>query len=155
MPSRGDWTSGAGKWAAVLLLGAVSAAGIGWGILKDVRTVPRRERIAADVATAPAVAAAESRPPREQSQPSTRELAAPKSPVDEGAALPTAAAVKINPNTASKPELELLPGVGPALAERIIAERGRAPFRALDDLGRVRGIGPKTLERLREHVVFE
>lgn len=69
--------------------------------------------------------------------------------------MPTAAAVKINPNIAAKSELELLPGVGPALADRIIAERARASFRTLDDLGRVRGIGPKTLERLREHVVFE
>lgn len=150
MPARGDWTSGSGKWAAVLLAGAVSAAGIGWGILRDTRTVPRRERIAA-----PAVSETGSQPRSEQPRPPTPEVAAPKRPADERVTVPVTAAVKVNPNTASKAELELLPGVGPALAERIIAERGRATFRAVDDLGRVRGIGPKTLERLREHVVFD
>ena len=64
-------------------------------------------------------------------------------------------ALKINPNTASKAELELLPGVGPALAERIMAERERSPFATLEDLDRVRGIGAKTLEQLREHLRFD
>jgi len=56
-------------------------------------------------------------------------------------------------NRASAAELERLPGVGPALAARIVAYRdsiGR--FRAVDDLDRVRGIGPALLERLRPHV---
>jgi len=40
--------------------------------------------------------------------------------------------------------LDVLPGVGPALAGAIVAERERAPFCALADLERVRGIGPRT-----------
>lgn len=56
-------------------------------------------------------------------------------------------------NRATAAELERLPGIGPALAARIVAYRdsiGR--FRTVDDLDRVRGIGPVLLERLRPHV---
>ena len=46
-------------------------------------------------------------------------------------------------------EIEALPGVGPVLAARIVAERARAPFASLDDLTRVPGVGAATIERLR------
>ena len=49
-------------------------------------------------------------------------------------------------NAASAADLELLPRIGPALARRILEAR---PFATVDDLVRVRGIGPRTLERLR------
>jgi competence protein ComEA len=52
---------------------------------------------------------------------------------------------KINPNTAARDELMLLPRVGEVTANRIIQAR---PFRKADDLLNVEGIGPKTLERL-------
>ena len=52
-------------------------------------------------------------------------------------------------NTADDGALQALPGVGPALAARIIREREDRPFESLDDLSRVRGIGPATLQRLR------
>jgi len=43
--------------------------------------------------------------------------------------------------------------VGPVLAERILEDRKRnGPFRSVEDLRRVKGIGEKTLERLRPHV---
>lgn len=52
-------------------------------------------------------------------------------------------------NRASAIELTLLPGVGPKLASEIVAVRARAgPFRDAAALGRVRGIGPKTLTKL-------
>jgi competence ComEA-like helix-hairpin-helix protein len=54
-----------------------------------------------------------------------------------------------NINTASAGELESLPGVGPALAARIVAARREQMFSSLDDLTRVRGVGPATVERLR------
>ncbi|HJK93884.1 MAG TPA: helix-hairpin-helix domain-containing protein [Polyangiaceae bacterium LLY-WYZ-15_(1-7)] len=55
----------------------------------------------------------------------------------------------IDVNTASREDLELLPRIGPTLAERIEEAR---PFASVDELVRVRGIGPRTLERLRPMV---
>lgn len=49
-------------------------------------------------------------------------------------------------NRAAPAELELLPRIGPAMAQRIVEAR---PFASVDDLTRVRGIGPRTLETLR------
>ncbi len=45
--------------------------------------------------------------------------------------------------------LEVLPGIGPARAAAIVAERTRRPFTSVADLTRVRGIGPRTIERLQ------
>lgn len=58
--------------------------------------------------------------------------------------------LRIDVNTAGAGALELLPGVGPALAARIVRDRvEHGPFRDLDGLDRVPGIGPRTIERLR------
>lgn len=53
-------------------------------------------------------------------------------------------------NRASPTELEGLPGIGPALARRIVGAR---PFDSVDALAEVRGVGPRTLDRLRARVV--
>ena len=56
----------------------------------------------------------------------------------------------LNVNTANAEGLQTLPGIGPALAERIVADReARGPFRTPEDLLRVPGIGPKRWERIR------
>lgn len=52
-------------------------------------------------------------------------------------------------NTATQMQLEELPGIGPKLAEQIIAHRNATPFRTIDDLDNVPGIGAKRLESLR------
>jgi competence protein ComEA len=59
---------------------------------------------------------------------------------------------RIDPNTASVTELTRLPGVGPALAARIVEERDRAPFRSAADLRRVAGIGAALSARLATSV---
>jgi competence ComEA-like helix-hairpin-helix protein len=56
-------------------------------------------------------------------------------------------------NRASATELTRLPGIGPALADRIVAARdSQGPFASVDDLRRVRGVGPAKLAAFREHV---
>lgn len=57
---------------------------------------------------------------------------------------------RVDVNRATASELERLPGVGPALAARIIAHRDSAgAFDSVDQLDRVRGIGPALLAKLR------
>ncbi len=63
-----------------------------------------------------------------------------------------APAGKINVNTATLQQLRTLPGIGPTLSARIVEAREKQPFRSVDDLRRVKGIGVKTLARLREFV---
>jgi competence protein ComEA len=59
---------------------------------------------------------------------------------------------KIDVNAADWPEFATLPDVGETLARRIVDYRTRnGPFQSLDDLRQVRGIGPKTMERLRPY----
>ncbi len=59
---------------------------------------------------------------------------------------------RIDVNQADFEELQKLPGIGPKLSQRIVDERAKSPFRAVEDLRRVSGIGPKILERLRPYV---
>lgn len=61
----------------------------------------------------------------------------------------------VNLNTASVLELELLPGVGPAKAKRIVEAREKRPFRNTWDVTRVRGIGPGFVKRHRAHLAVE
>jgi competence protein ComEA len=58
----------------------------------------------------------------------------------------------ININLASQAELMRLPRIGPKLSERIIEERAKGPFKSVDELRRVKGIGPKTLANLRPFI---
>lgn len=59
---------------------------------------------------------------------------------------------RVRINSASVSELQSLPGVGPALAQRIIAERSRERFASAEDLLRVSGIGKAKLEKMRAYV---
>ena len=58
-------------------------------------------------------------------------------------------ASRVNINTASREELERLPGIGPALASRIVEHRGRyGPFRRAEHLVQVRGMSDARLREL-------
>jgi comEA protein len=60
---------------------------------------------------------------------------------------------KVNLNKATLMDLQLLPGIGPKMAERILAYRKQhGPFSSLAQLSEVSGIGPKKLEKLLPHM---
>lgn len=60
---------------------------------------------------------------------------------------------KVDLNTAGQQQLEELPGIGPRTAERIIQFREEnGPFRRIEDLMNVRGIGEKKFQRLKDLV---
>ena len=72
-----------------------------------------------------------------------------------GAASGAPAAVRVDIDVASAAELERLPRIGPALAQRIVADRtDRGPFGSLEALTRVRGIGAATTRLLAPYVTF-
>lgn len=59
----------------------------------------------------------------------------------------------IDLNRAEAGALQVLPGVGPSLADRIVKDREvHGTFKGPEDLDRVPGIGPALLERIRPHV---
>lgn len=64
---------------------------------------------------------------------------------------PPAAAAPVDLNSADQKALEALPGVGPALAKRIIAAR---PLTSLDDLGKVKGLTKGKVAALKDKVSF-
>jgi len=77
----------------------------------------------------------------------------PSSPVKAGKIQPGEPLIDVN--RASLAELQRLPGIGPALAGKMIEARERDPFRAIEDLRRVKGIGVKTLEAIKPFVVIQ
>lgn len=78
-----------------------------------------------------------------------------RSPIQ--AAAPTAIALPlVNLNTATAAELDLLPRIGPTLSARIVEDRDQnGPFETIEALDRVKGIGPRTILRLRPHITVE
>jgi competence protein ComEA len=148
--SEPDWTVGPAKWAAVIVLGGASIFGMAWSI-----TMRRPIAGAPPVAVAALPGPAPVEPPSQPGRVILREEPSAEASNTPPARKPTAGApaltARLNVNTATAAELELLPGIGPALAGRIVDDRrANGPFKSVDDLDRVKGIGPKILERIRE-----
>src|SRR5579862_5247940 len=104
-----DWTTGPAKWAAVLVLGSASIFGIAWSVLT-------RGPHAGEPATSSIVQIAPPAEPASSGEPQPEHS-------DPAPAATPAVVKRININTATAAELELLPGVGPALAGRIVDYR--------------------------------
>ena len=91
-----------------------------------------------------------------------QELASPTPPPAAAGAIQTAStavtakpAGKVNINTATAAQLDQVPGVSLALANDIVAYRNQhGPFKRLEDLDNVKGIGPATIEKLRPHITL-
>ena len=59
----------------------------------------------------------------------------------------------INLNTATAAELQQVPGIGPSTAAKILAMRkSYGPFKSVEDLRAVKGIGPKRMEKMRKYL---
>lgn len=69
-----------------------------------------------------------------------------------GAEKNNSAVQNVRINSASAGELQQLPGIGPALAQRIVDTRSRGRFASVEDLLRVPGIGKAKLAKLRDYV---
>lgn len=154
------------RWLAAALLAALGVAGMVYAVL---RTTPKPQ--AEEVATVRAPATADRPrtqpakagpgPSAHRPQPTTtQETARSKGPdiasrsttkpLDAPELAPATPRL-IDVNSASAAELELLPGIGPTLAQRIVEDRERnGPFATVEDLDRVSGIGPRTIEKLKE-----
>lgn len=64
-------------------------------------------------------------------------------------------AAPVDVNACDAAALATLPGIGPTRAAAILAERtAHGPFRSVEDLLRIRGIGPRTLDRMRSYLVL-
>jgi competence protein ComEA len=81
----------------------------------------------------------------------TKREAVPSSPPKTGSPM-----LLININSAPADSLELLPGIGPVYASRIIDYRNtHGAFESLDELTDIRGIGPKTLKKIENLITLE
>ena len=89
---------------------------------------------------------------READGPGPAEVGGGEAARPRGEVMAPARGSLLNLNTATLAELESLPGIGPVLARRIAEAR---PFRSVDDLARVKGIGPRKLEEVRRLVRAE
>ena len=144
---QADWTRTPAALFASLVLGVGALGGLGWSWNRTI------ERDARGVVSGPIPHSSTSASSTSASSDFHWPTGATRLPLPQGASL---SAIKlIDLNTASLGELDLLPRVGPALAARIIADREEnGAYETIEELERVRGIGPKTVDKLRSRVIL-
>ena len=62
---------------------------------------------------------------------------------------------KINLNTATVEQQTQLPGIGPTLAERIVKYRTEHPFKSIEEVKQVKGIGDTKYEKIKDLITVE
>lgn len=149
--------------AVLLFLGASLLAGMGLRSLRGGNEIPREDvRLALQRQDSLFAAAAippgsadggdtQGSPPAEGRDPASDPSGETRSSRDVPAAKGS-----IDINAADAAALERLPGIGPATARKIVEHRTRSgPFRRPEDLLKVKGIGPKKFEQLRQFIIVE
>ena len=66
--------------------------------------------------------------------------------------VPAIADGKININTADQETLETIDNIGPAYAKRIIEYREKHPFKSIEEITEVKGIGEKTFQAIKDYI---
>ena len=128
--ARDDWARRPSAMFASVALGITSLTMMGFALSRDLVREP-----------APAIVVKQDARVEEQVEPTSRRSSAIR---------------LIDVNTATLSELDLLPGIGPALGQRIIDYRDmHGAFGAVDELTQVSGIGPRTLEKIRPLVTID
>jgi len=142
--SGSDWTRTPSAMFAAGVLGLASIGGLAWSWNRSVE----RERIGEQALAGGAMS-------ERSVLPQSLGVQDPALAAQHAPEIGTLSAIKrIDVNSANAAELDLLPGIGPALASRIITERQEnGAFGSVEDLARVKGIGPKTVEKLRDRVI--
>ena len=146
----------------VYVSGAVKSAGV-YRLPPDSLVVDAIEQAGGSADNADLVAINLAHPLTDGEQiyvPTLDEAGAPPAPITRGnttiagSQAPDNAAPNgpIDLNTATQEELESLPGIGPAMAQRIIDGR---PYSTVDDLLNVKGIGDAKLEKIRPYVTVQ
>ena len=153
---------------ALLFLAAVAVLGVGARLAGTeaegpAATVESRRALARQIAAVDSARAAEERKKRERKAGSGRSSPRRRSgtlAIEDGSPrtpppLPAPPAGPVDVDRATVEELERLPGIGPALARRIVEDRERdGPFGSAGGLERVRGVGPGLIGRLTGRVTF-
>jgi len=170
--SRETSTAGPAKAAAVAVLAAAISAGVTFSVMRRPARFERASEVVYVLPPTPAAPSSASGPPDGpgnsaiEASPTVRAaqeriekmvpLPVEQSVAPVGAGPKAATPGKINLNTASQAELELLPDVGPKLAKAILEYRkANGTFRCIADLDKVKGIGPQTLKRLASLVTVD
>lgn len=60
----------------------------------------------------------------------------------------------VNINTATVQELKALPGIGKGISKQIVEMRAKEKFKSIDDLKKIKGLGPKTIEKIKNNLSF-